>query len=156
MAKYRVLSLDELEQLKNEFIQFLVVNGIHVDEWERMKIDNSEVSDQLIVAFSDIVLEKSLSKIVYLEVMMKSELLFFKCNQDTIELIGCRSDVTDLTRIPLSVLMSSTPEVHFFFKTKSYYPSRLEEIYKMTTSGASISDGVIFEKLKSVIRFNSN
>ena len=42
MAKYRLLSSDELKALEKEFVEYLVVNGITADEWERLKKEEND------------------------------------------------------------------------------------------------------------------
>ena len=55
--KYRRLTLEELEPLENEFIDFLVVNGIIADDWRHLLAHDLEKSNQIIDAFSEVVFE---------------------------------------------------------------------------------------------------
>ena len=49
--KYRRLTLEELKPLENEFIDFLVVNGVIADDWEQLLANDVEKSNQIIDAF---------------------------------------------------------------------------------------------------------
>ena len=37
MVKYRALTHEELESMEKEFIDFLVLNGITGEDWEKLK-----------------------------------------------------------------------------------------------------------------------
>ena len=65
--KYRVLSTKELEPLKDDFIKFLSANTITGEDWTKIKSNKPNQASKLIEIFSDIVWEKSLEKIKYLE-----------------------------------------------------------------------------------------
>ena len=45
--KYRRLTIDELKELEQEFIQFLINNGIEGNDWEKIKPISSS-KDQII------------------------------------------------------------------------------------------------------------
>ena len=70
MAKnnYRRLNTEELASLEKEFIDFLVVNGITAPDWEQMKKDNPENSDQMIELFSEVVFEGIFRKTKFLKI----------------------------------------------------------------------------------------
>ena len=60
---FRKLTEDELEELKDEFIQYLVANGVDADLWKQYKKDEPEKADLFVQQFSNVVLQKSLEKI---------------------------------------------------------------------------------------------
>ena len=65
--KYKCLTADELQNLEKEFINFLASAQITGSDWEKMKKDEVEKVEELIAVFSDLVYEKVLSKIKFLE-----------------------------------------------------------------------------------------
>ena len=65
--KYRRLTLEELKPLENEFIDFLVVNGVIADDWEQLLANDVEKSNQIIDAFSEVVFEGIMRKTQFLE-----------------------------------------------------------------------------------------
>jgi hypothetical protein len=153
--KYRRLGLDELDLLKDEFIQFLVVNGIVPTEWERLKKDNSADVNVWIEQFSDIVIEKVLKNITYLEYREPNQLLFFKCSEAEIELASIRSEGIDLMTLSMSNLITdliNLKGIKGLYKNKTYKPNREEEVFRMVQSGALITDGKLFETLKHLLR----
>ena len=106
--KFRKLSLEELELLKEDFIKFLASNTITAEDWVKMKIENIEKAESLIEMFSEIVMEKVYSKIEYLENRTKDSILLFKFEGDLMQILGVNTpdpaiDFThlDLTKIDL-------------------------------------------------------
>ena len=52
---FRKLTEDELEELKEEFVQYLVANGVDAELWEQLKKDEPEKSDLFVQQFSNVV-----------------------------------------------------------------------------------------------------
>ena len=67
MKKYRILTLEELDLLKKDFIEFLVVNGITGEDWEEIKLINPENRDKVVELFSEVVFTKILLQTNFLE-----------------------------------------------------------------------------------------
>ena len=88
MPKFRRLTIDELEELKDEFINFLTVSGIYADDWQKILKEQPDSADTFIDNFSDLVFEKSLKKIKYLENKSDKDLKLFKCLDDKIHFKG--------------------------------------------------------------------
>jgi hypothetical protein len=79
MAKYRVLSLEELKELEKEFIEYLVLNGIEANDWDRLKRDLPQDAEKVIELFSDVVFEKIMRDTRFLEWRDVSELRSLQC-----------------------------------------------------------------------------
>jgi len=67
VMKYRRLTLEELKPLEDEFIDFLVVNGVIADDWEQLLANDVEKSNKIIDAFSEVVFEGIMRKTQFLE-----------------------------------------------------------------------------------------
>jgi cag pathogenicity island protein 24 len=91
--KFRMLTEAELEILKDDFIKFLVVNGIDAAEWQRIKGDEPIRAVKMLEQFSDFVLDQSLGKVEYLEYLDKGGIKVFKLDTEEIQLIGIDSDL---------------------------------------------------------------
>jgi hypothetical protein len=144
VMKYRILNNDELKHLEEELKQFLIVNGVHAEEWEQINKHEPEKALQLVQLFSDNVLEKVYDRIKVLEFRSLGSCMVFHFEDNKIELISVQrksgSDV-DL----------STPEnihrslIHFsdhltFFKIeKKYSLDRNREIHQMVEQGCYVS-----------------
>ena len=66
MAKYRLLTAEELELFEKEFIDYLVVNGITADDWEKIKSEDQFKAEQIMALFSDVVFEKIMRQTQFL------------------------------------------------------------------------------------------
>jgi hypothetical protein len=86
--KFRLLSPKELEPLKEDFIKFLSVNTITGEDWASIKSEKPDEANTLLEMFCDIVWEKSLEKINFLEHRDEKYLKVFRCGKEKIELVG--------------------------------------------------------------------
>jgi phenolic acid decarboxylase len=131
MPKYRLLTADELHVLKKEFIDFLVVNGIAANDWEKIKKEDISKAEKTIELFSDVVLEGSLRKIKYLKKIEKTTMYFFRFDEEEAHLI----------------LLEQNQETQQVKKSsKKYQKSREEELFKMLNSGCEIDEKELFEQ----------
>ena len=77
--KYRRLTNDELTELEKEFVRFLASNHITALDWEKLKGHDPKRVESLIEVFSDIVFEKILQGIEYLEFKTPTDIKTFHC-----------------------------------------------------------------------------
>jgi hypothetical protein len=157
--KYRRLNNEELENMKNEFIRFLVSNGIVADEWEQLKKENLTKAEGLIEIFSDIVFEKVLEKVAFAEFRTSHDFKTFKFLEDKILLIGVRVNPQiqiDFTQpqatenMLAAVRTMPQGSIQLYRAEKRYTDAPKKEIFKMLESGAFISDGHLFETLSKL------
>jgi len=147
---YRQLTEEELEELKEEFIQYLVANGIDAQMWERFKKEDPEKSDVFVREFSKVVLEKSLEKIEYLEHRTPTDLKLFFCDKDKIELIALKSQTVDLTNLS-TFTAEDFKKIEVFTASKPYQKKREVELFEMTEKGCEITSHVLFNLLKQMV-----
>ncbi|WP_236975225.1 DUF6495 family protein [Membranihabitans maritimus] len=159
--KYRRLRKDELEELKPEFVEFLASNQIEAKDWERIKKEEIEKAERLIDIFSDIVFEKILSSVHYLEQRSPGTIRIFKFDDEQITMNGIM--IEDNTKIDFTE--NQTPEeliqlfklapgkLKIFTAQKSYSKDKLTEIYDLMQKGCLIvkNDQLfqVIEKLKN-------
>jgi hypothetical protein len=124
--KYNRLPVEELEKLEKEFVDFLVVNGIIAEEWEKIKGFDKQKADAIIDQFSDVIWEGVLRKAKYLEKKEEDTVYLFKCDEDQIHL----KKVTDNELLTAS---------------KPYNFKREDEIFDMVQQGCEISDGTLYD-----------
>ncbi len=74
--EYARLTKEQFEALKEEFALFLAAQSIDKKQWDNIKSDNPELTDQKLDEFSDMVWDEALDKITYLE-HRNDHLLFF-------------------------------------------------------------------------------
>ena len=144
--KYRCLTDDELKELEEEFKHFLITNGVHAEEWEKLNKENDERVMQLVEMFSDIVIDKALTNIRFLEHTTPTDIKAFSCNEKEMVLIGITSanKKIDFTKDPLSKFKD---ELNIFKTSKKYSKKREEEVFQLLQSGCSIIDEERFKKL---------
>ena len=94
--KYRILTTEELTHFEEDLKQFLIVNGVHGDEWERMNRETPDKAVELVALFSDTVLQKVYEKIRFLEFRSVDSCLVFHCLSDRMLLIAIQRTQPDL------------------------------------------------------------
>lgn len=150
MTKYRLLFKEELEELEPEFIQYLSANGIDADKWESIKSSDKEEMDAHIASFSDIVLQKALEKIVYLEYRTEKDLKVFHFDKSEAFYIGLKSESVDLEKLDLTN-KEQLKQIDLFKSTKKYAKSRELELFELLNDGCSVSEGALYYQLKKMI-----
>ncbi len=148
--KYKRLSKKELEELEKEFIDFLVINGITAEEWEKIKLEQRTVADEIIDQFSDVVWEGSLRKLEYLHRITEKALYAFHCQQEQIHLIKLSDPSTnaDLRKSEYRENRLRNPSgLKVSKKTKTYEQDRETELFNLIQMGCVISEGALYRSL---------
>lgn len=157
--KYRPLSIEELKHFEKEFINFLAINGIEPQNWEHIKSEKGDRMTALLHQFSDLVFEKVLRQIQYLEHRTPKDLKVFHCLEDRIKLIGIVVDSgssLDLTQkewqgeILKAIQSGKSHLLRVYSAEKSYKVSREEELFEMVSSGCFIIDESLFQTLEQL------
>jgi hypothetical protein len=153
--KYRMLSAEELVPFEEDLKQFLIVNGVHGDEWEQMNRDTPEKAIELVELFSDTVLQKVYEKIMFLEFRSVDSCLVFHCLSDRSLLIAIQHTQPDLDlSTPESIHAALTGELsrlNFFRSEKMHQHSREEEVHRLFEQGCVPSDEAFWNALVAVV-----
>lgn len=150
MAKYRTLSGKELEELEKEFIEYLVINGITVNEWDQLKKDDPEKVDRIIELFSDVVFEGVMRKVEFLQYRNANEVRAFQCLSDKVILASMTADAgADFTNPDFIQQAISHPPSSLRVSTteKPYGKQRELELFELVKAGCEISDGTLFKAI---------
>jgi len=158
--KFKRLTQEELDELKDEFVQFLASNSITADDWEDMKQNKQEQAEDLIAIFSDIVYQKSLERIEYLAFVEPTEIKTFHFSDQKAVMFGLKVegkevDLTDSETVQqLAKEGDKDPNlsVEVFRGEKEYAQEREEEIFHLMEAGAQPSDGAKFQALQHVYK----
>lgn len=142
MPKYRRLSIEEIQSLEKEFIDFLVVNGIPADDWQKIKTNNPEKAEGIIDSFSDVVFEKILRQNKYLVRHGKEEMATVSCLSDRFHMIAIRYQDENKNTVE-----------DIYTSMKKYNSDRESEIWSLLENqGFELSDGKeylsLIEKIK--------
>lgn len=157
--KYRRLYRQELEDLRDDFVQFLAANSIPADDWEKLKKENPEATEQLIDLFSDIVWEKILSKINFLEMRRADAMRVIKFEEEKAEMIEIRMeeknfDFTNhdtVRRIAEGSLDLNAFKPKVLKGSKTYSDSRERELFEYLERGARPCKEIFWNSVKSMI-----
>ncbi len=154
--KYRRLELAELELLEKEFIQFLASNHITAEDWVKMKENDTKEMNGLLDIFSDIVFDKTLDKLEYLEFISPLDIKTFFCDKEKIYLLGLKyqsgksinfQDI-NLGSELVDLINDSSISFEIYSAEKSYQPDRKQELFKMIENGCLISrEGTLYKTL---------
>ena len=156
--RYRRLTNEELKELETEFVRFLASNTVTGEDWEKIKKENPDRAENLIELFSDIVFEKTISKIEYLEYRAPTDLKIFHCKDDIIEMVGItvegKSDIDFSKDIEadkmLHQLQTSQASLKLMAAKKAYKKTKELELFDMMQWGCLISDGKLFNTLNAL------
>lgn len=152
MAKYRLLTREELEEMEKEFVEYLILNGIAADDWVKIKEEDTDGAEQIVHLFSDVVFEKIMRKTNFLEYRSAKVIRVLQCLKEKFVLVGLdASKIQDANlKDPefMKKAMQNPPEnLEIYTKDMAYEVSREKEIFKMTEAGYQISDGKLFKAL---------
>lgn len=150
--KYKRLVAEELYALEKEFITFLSSAQITGLDWDKMKKNEQEKAEELIDVFSDLVYEKVMSKIFFLEFRDKKELNIFHFEDDKIVLNGIRMKEDSSINLLSDDLFSEwnankSNEISIIKTEKVYIKERGIEIFEMLEKGCYITDDKLFKAI---------
>lgn len=152
MAKYRILTLDELQGLEKEFVEYLILNGIHADDWEKLKRENVDSANKVIELFSDVVFETIFRKVEYLEERSAKEVRSYQCLADKMVLVGIKAEAGSTANFNnpeyiKEVINNPRETFDVYTSEKAYRKQREVELFEMTETGCTISDGKLFRAI---------
>ncbi|MFT6815684.1 MAG: hypothetical protein ACJAZ3_001595 [Sphingobacteriales bacterium] len=154
--KYRNLSIEELQTLEKEFIEFLVVNGLTGMDWEKLKKEQPEEAEAIVIQFSDVVFEGIMRKVKFLEYVSEKHIYCFQCLDDQLVLVCAEaSDVEHANfRDPefyKKALLGKENKVYVFTEIKKYNLVRELELFDMIQKGCQITEGELFKQLSMAL-----
>jgi hypothetical protein len=154
--KYRMLKTDELTQLEEDLKAFLIVNGVHAEEWERLNREQPERAVELVGLFSDTVLQKVYEKIRFAEFRSEDSCIVFRLGDDKISLISFNK--REGTPIDLSTpegiheaLARNFDGLTFFRSERSYTQPREMEVHQLLEQGCFVSTESFWYALEEVL-----
>lgn len=156
IMKYKRLTIEELKELEKEFISFLASAQITGSDWEKMKKEEFAKAEELIDVFSDLVYEKVMNKIQYLEYRDEKSMNIFHFTTDKIILIGLRvkeNSEMDLTAEDIFNQWneSAVKSVNIIKTEKGYTRDRGEEAFELLQNGCFITDDKVFNEISRML-----
>lgn len=152
--KYRVLTKDELIELEEDFKHFLIANGIYDDEWVKINKEDQKKAIELVELFSDVVFDKALKNIKFLEHITPQGINAFFFTDKEVMLIGITSANKEID-FTIDTIDKFKNELNIFRTTKPYFKNREEEIFDLLETGSSIIDEERFKKLELAYTYST-
>lgn len=155
MPRYRLLTKEELQELENEFVEYLIVNGITADDWVKFKEEDQPKAEKIVELFSDVVFEKILREVSFMEFHSPTHIQAFQCLKDKMVVMGLKADkdagvdFTDKAFLEKAV-RQQLKGVNVYSAEQQYEDVREQVLFKMSNNGISISDGKLFKQLSLV------
>ena len=154
--KYKSLTSKQLNEMHQEFATFLATQKIDAKMWQDIKKTKPEMVEEEINIFSDLVWEKVLSRVNYLDFVTSNQLDLFRCNSETILRVVIKCDKPNFSFLDKKdykwFIDNSTNKFFSYFKgEKPYTKERNVEIFEFLEKGCFISNGKLFETIISNI-----
>jgi len=154
--KYRQLTKEQLQELHVEFSKFLATQQINKLEWEQLKKNNSNIVEDELAVFSDLVWEDVLTKTIYIEHVSEHHLNVFKCYSDEIIRIYVKWSHSKKSFLKDEdfqwFLKNPLDDTFEYFKaSKKYAEDRNMELFSLIEKGGQISNGKLFDILIQLI-----
>ncbi|MBW1296569.1 DUF6495 family protein [Aquimarina litoralis] len=154
--KYKRLTKEQLEELHQEFINFLATQSITAEEWSDIKTNKPEVAEEELDVFSDLVWEGVLTKAQFLEHFSKDQIHLFHLGENEMHLIAVKVNVADIditTKEGYNWLRNNLldDQVAFYNANKAYSNDPNLDKFKLILQGANITKGELFQYFDKLI-----
>lgn len=154
--KYARLTKEQLEEMHPEFINFLATQGIDAQEWAEIKEQNPKVAEEEIDVFSDLVWEKVLQNVAFLEHFSKQQMFLFKIEEFQISLIGLKIEnpaIDITTEEGYNWLRNNLKDdqVTIYTSTKPISDERNTDIFALIKQGANITKGELYAYFEKIV-----
>ena len=148
--KYIRLTKEQLDEMHQEFINFLATQSITADEWESIKRDKPKVAEQELDVFSDLIWEGVLSKVQYLEHFSAQHMFLFevgavKISMISIEVENKSIDITTAAGYKWLQENFMKDEVNLYTSSKLLSDDRNNDIFVLIRQGANITQGDLYK-----------
>lgn len=154
--KYTRLTKEQLEELHQEFINFLATQSITADEWAKLKEEKPQVAEEEIDVFSDLVWEGVLKQATYLENISPNHMYLFHLGENEMKLIAVKIlkegiDIT--TKEGFAWLRDNyvTEEVEILTANKAYSEDRNADKFALIQQGSNITKGQLFQWFETMM-----
>jgi hypothetical protein len=154
--KYTRLTKEQLEELHPEFITFLASQKIDKTEWTQIKSQNPAIAEQELDVFSDLIWEKALTNVRYIDHFSKNFIFLFKCESQSVFSLIIKSNnqqIDFLTNDGINWLSDNllSGEVEIQKGKKDISQDRNQSLFSIIKQGGIISKGELFSKLEHLI-----
>jgi hypothetical protein len=154
--KYARLTKEQLEELHPEFITFLATQSIDKIEWDDIKKNSPHLAEQEIDLFSDVIWDKALTNVSYIDHFSKNYIFLFKCIDEVVfswvvKTNNPQIDFVSADGIHWLADNLFSNDVEITKGRKDISENRNVALFEIIKQGGIISKGELFNKLDSLI-----
>lgn len=154
--KYARLTKEQLEELHPEFINFLATQSIDKKEWDDIKSNKPQIALQEIDVFSDLIWDRALTNVSYIDHFSTNYIFLFKCIDAEVFSFVIKTEnknVDFLTKEGINWLSENifSDDVEIQKGKKNISNDRNQALFKIIKEGGMISKGELFSKLEHLI-----
>ncbi len=154
--KYARLTQEQLEELHEEFINFLATQSITASEWETIKNDKPEVAEEELDVFSDLIWEGVLSRIEYLENISAQHMHLFWLTDKEMKLISVKvrnPDIDLTTSVGFAWFKKNwqSDYIDYLTASKAYSQDPNQDKFDLIKQGGVITRGDLFRWFDEII-----
>ncbi len=154
--KYARLTKEQFEELHQEFINFLATQSITAEEWKKLKTEKSEVAEQELDVFSDVIWEGVLNNVKYLEHISPKKLMLFHITEAFMELIAIKVDDENIdltTEYGYKWLQQNLHDdkVNIYTSTKAIKDDRNKDVFVLIQQGSVITKGGLYNYFSELL-----
>ena len=154
--KYTILTKEQLESLHEEFAIFLASQSIDKIEWDNIKKNKPELVSKEIEMFSDMIWEKVLKNVKFLEHFTPNHIFLIETIPsifNSIIISTSNKNINFCTKDGLDWLEKNWNSDEIIFKTgkKNIGIDFNEEIFELIKKGANITKGELYNKIHLIL-----
>lgn len=154
--KYTRLTKEQLEELEQEFINFLATQSITGAEWAKIKADTPDVAEEEIDVFSDLIWEGVLTKVGYLENISAQQMHLFELADKEMKLIAVKVmnpkiDLTTPIGFDWFKKNWQSDFVEYMTASKAYNADKNVDKFSLIQQGAVITKGDLYQWFDSMM-----
>lgn len=154
--KYSRLTKQQLEELHQEFINFLATQSITGDEWESIKKEKPNVAEDELDVFSDIIWEGVLAKVDFVENISAQQMHLFHLTEKEMKLISVKvmnPEIDLTTDVGFAWFRKNWQSdlVEYLTASKMYTADKNLDKFKLIQQGAVITKGELYQWFEKVI-----
>ncbi|NJB71978.1 hypothetical protein GGR42_002469 [Saonia flava] len=154
--KFTRLTKQQLEELHQEFINFLATQSITADEWIKIKAEKPEVAEEELDIFSDLIWEGVLNKVSYLENISAQQMHLFQLTDKEMKLISVKvlnPNIDLQTEVGFGWFKKNFQGdfVDYLTASKAYSEDKNLDKFNLIKQGAVITKGDLFKWFDDMI-----
>jgi len=153
VMKYERLTKEQLDELHEEFATFLATQSIDKDMWMKIVVDNPTLAEEQLDLFSDMIWERVLEKVTYLENIAPNYLFLFHIGEEAmhtiiIQILDKNIDVTTKEGFMWLKDNMLSDSVQIRRGSKQFGEDRLQDVFALIRKGAEISKGILYRAIE--------